>query len=161
MNLRIARSAGRSAAALSDRPLIRMLDANFNRALEGCRVIEDALRLGSRSASARGFDPRFSKLRNIRHRLSFLRSRFGLRRLAAARNVQDDPGSFRKALWERRYRSCHSMLAANLQRVKESLRVIEEVSRALPAGRLFADAKQLRFQAYALEENILAGRKWR
>ena len=140
--------------------MVRMLDANFNRALEGCRVIEDALRLGKRFGG-RAWDPRFSRLRTLRHRLSVLRTRFGIRRLVESRDVHADPGSFRKALWERRYRSYHSMLAANIQRLKESLRVIEEVGRALPVRRLFADAKDLRFQAYALEENILSGRKSR
>lgn len=148
----------RSARRESE-PLIRLLDANFNRALEGCRVIEDALRLGSRAKASR--DGRFFRLKSMRHRLSFLRSRFGIRRLISARNVYEDPGAFRQDILERRYRSYHSMLAANLQRLKESLRVIEEVSRVVPSGRLGADAKRLRFQAYVLEEHILSGRKLR
>lgn len=145
-----------SAAPADSRPLLRILDANFNRALEGCRVIEDVLRLGNGHAPR---DNRYYRLKTFRHRLSFLRSRVGIRRLIGARRVLTDPGAFRPDALERRYRSYHSMLAANLQRVKESLRVIEEVGRVMPAVRLSADAKRLRFQAYLLEETILSGRK--
>lgn len=152
------RSAPYPQPWLAQRPLFRILDANFNRALEGCRVIEDALRLND----SRGLrTDRFFRLKQIRHRISFLRSRFGIRRLVGARNVYGDPGAFRADHLEKRYRSYHAMLAANLQRLKESLRVIEEVSRAIPSGRLFSDAKRLRFQAYALEGNILSDRKKR
>ncbi|MBI4178760.1 hypothetical protein HY522_04940 [bacterium] len=134
------------------RPLLRILDANFNRALEGCRVIEDALRLGREGARGRYF-----RVKIFRHRLSFLRSRFGIRRLLAGRRVLQDPGAFRRDVLERRYPSTHAMLAANLQRVKESLRVIEEVGRTVPdSGPLAGGAKRLRFQAYGLEESILS-----
>ena len=122
-------------------------------------MIEDALRLGGRRSSAG--DSRFYRLKSIRHRISFLRSRFGLRRLVSARDIYADPGAFRPHALEKRYRSYHSMIAANLQRLKESLRVIEEVSRALPVARGFSDAKRLRFMTYALEEHILLGRKSR
>lgn len=143
-------------------PLVRMLDANFNRALEGCRVVEDAIRLGRpASAESSPAPARYQNLKHIRHRLSFLRSRFGLRRLVGARSVANDPGAFRRDPLEKKYRTYHSMIAANLQRVKEALRVIEEVGRMLPDGRLAGDAKRLRFQAYELEEHILLGRKTR
>jgi len=131
-----------------------MLDANFNRALEGCRVVEDALRLG-RSRRQRSD---FSQLKSLRHRISALRTRVGLRRLADARDVFGDPGAFRRDGLEGSYRSYHAMLAANLQRLKESLRVIEEVGRSMTKGNLAGDAKRLRFQAYALEGLILSGR---
>lgn len=136
--------------------MVRILDANFNRAIEGCRVIEDTLRLSSRRPDQTQTE--FFRLKTIRHRLSYLRARFGVRRLVKARCVAADPGAFRAHKEERRYRTYFSMIVANIQRVKESLRVIEEVSRAVPAsGRLFEDAKRLRFQAYQLEENILSG----
>lgn len=122
-------------------------------------MIEDVLRLGPEARG--GYDRRFYRLKSLRHRLSFLRSKVGVRRLVGARNIWEDPGAFRVDREEKRYRSYHSMLVANLQRLKESLRVIEEVSRALPAGQVTADVKRLRFQAYALEENILSGRKRR
>lgn len=135
-----------------------MLDANFNRALEGCRVIEDALRLGGRQMSP--MDSRFFRVKTFRHRLSFLRSRFGIRRMLAARDVMRDAGAFRRDALEKRHASYYSLLVANLQRIKESLRVIEEVSRAVPAAANLSDtAKRLRFQAYTLEENVLSGRK--
>lgn len=142
----------------SGAPLVRILDVNFNRALEGCRVVEDVLRLSGEGE--RKVRERYHQLKVLRHRLSFLRDRFGIRRLVEARDVECDPGAYHKHPEEQAYRSRHSMLAANLQRVKESLRVIEEVGRAMPqSGSLSADAKNLRFCAYALEENIMTGRK--
>ncbi|OGH56547.1 MAG: hypothetical protein A3G34_08885 [Candidatus Lindowbacteria bacterium RIFCSPLOWO2_12_FULL_62_27] len=149
------------------RPILRILDANFNRALEGCRVVEDVLRLGGprNGTAARGPSPvsgvRHVDLKVLRHRISFLRSKFGLRRLVGARDVESDPGAFLADAQEKRYPSYHALLAANLQRLKESLRVIEEVGRTLPARRLFEDAKRLRFQAYALEEKIISATKKR
>ncbi len=136
--------------------LVRVLDANFNRAIEGCRVIEDTLRLSSRRPAQSQSE--FFELKTIRHRLSYLRARFGVRRLVKARCVAVDPGAYRKHREERRYRTHFAMLVANLQRVKESLRVIEEVGRAVPAsGRLFENAKRLRFRTYELEEHLLGG----
>jgi thiamine-phosphate pyrophosphorylase len=131
-----------------DRPsLLRLMDANANRALEGARVCEDLGRLALSSPAA------FRRLRAIRHGIAAAMRRLPVSRLelVSARASGTDPG--------RRARpgavaGAEQLLLINFQRVKEALRVLEECSRAA-APRSTAAFQRLRFQTYDAERELL------
>ena len=127
--------------------LLRMLDANANRALEGLRVCEDVVRfhLGT---------PRlFHQIRALRHGVAAALARLPVRptELVQARNSARDPGRSAPAS---AVPSLERLLLINFQRAKEALRVLEEAARLL-APRQTAAFQRLRFRAYEVEREAL------
>ena len=102
--------------------ILRVLDANINRAREGLRVSEDVARLGF------GMRRPFARLRALRHRLNAAVRKLPVTQteLARARDSVRDPGRRAPAS---AVRSAEHVLLINLQRTKEALRVLEEASR--------------------------------
>jgi len=131
----------------SRRAVVRILDANVNRAREGLRVCEDLARFSLGS-------PRHVRaLRTLRHRLSAQVTRLPVDsvELVRARNSQHDTGRrFRAAS----AKSLEHLLLINLQRTKEAVRVLEESSRLI-APRLTPAFQRLRFQTYDAERRLL------
>ncbi|HVO32971.1 MAG TPA: hypothetical protein VMU17_03590 [Elusimicrobiota bacterium] len=126
----------------------RLLDANFNRAREGLRVLEDSARFVMRQPAAA------RRLRELRHELDVL-ARIHYRRLLANRDVRGDCGRANPATT---YTSGLSdLLAANFKRCEEALRVIEEYSRLL-APRARPTAQAIRFGVYHLEKRLCGAR---
>lgn len=126
---------------------LRILDVNFNRAQEGLRVCEDVVRFHIESIRS------YRKLRAVRHKLASLRGAFSVTasELINTRRSHSDIG--RKALSSPES-SLERLLIINFQRVKESLRVLEEVSRII-AHRRCAAFQELRFRTYDIEREIL------
>ena len=127
--------------------LLRMLDANANRALEGLRVCEDVARfhLGT---------PRvFRQIRALRHGVAAAIARLPARpaELVRARNSRRDPG---RAAPSSSVPSLEQLLLINFQRAKEALRVLEETARLL-APRQTAAFQRLRFRTYEVEREAL------
>lgn len=125
----------------------RVVDANYNRAKEGLRVCEDVCRFvrDDKKATAR-----FKKLR---HDLTQAVAVFGLKDMAAARDIVRDVG--RKTIAaESRRNGISDIFYANVQRVKESLRVLEEFAKLKDAGAA-SNLKKLRYTVYAIEKNAL------
>ena len=123
-----------------NRSVLRIVDANLNRALEGLRAAEDVLRFWCNDRRIVG------RLRRTRHALGALYA--GSRRtLLAARDSVRDAGRRNP---ERRYRDVTQMLAANFRRAEESLRVLEETAK-LANPRLVGALKRLRYTVYDLE----------
>ena len=129
------------------RQLVRVLDANINRAQEALRVCEDVVRLGLSSSGP------FRRLRALRHALGDAVRRLPVSPLERlhARDTLRDPG--------RRARpasvaSLEQLLLINFQRTKEALRVLEESSR-LVAPRYVTSFQQLRFRTYDVERSLL------
>jgi thiamine-phosphate pyrophosphorylase len=132
---------------MNRRAVLRLVDANVNRALEGNRVCEDLVRFGLEA-------PRlYRRLRGLRHAIADAARRLPVSsaELAGSRNSRADAG--RKAP-SARMRSTEHSLVANLQRVKEALRCLEESSRLL-APRHAARFQRLRFLTYDLERELL------
>lgn len=132
-----------------DRRLLRILDANLNRAREGLRVCEDVVRFGYD-------DPALSlRLKRLRHGVTTAGRRLPVpwRALLAARGVARDVGRRTGHLMPPRGRGVPALFLANSQRAKEALRVLEEGCRLIApsAGRAFA---RLRFRLYALEAAV-------
>lgn len=134
------------------RILYRMIDANMNRLREGLRVCEDLLRFSGTSL------PAVRAIRRIRKTLNQNSLNAFLLRTMRARNIRRDPGSgVSPAAWPERMsrNGVRDLMAANLQRSKESARVLEEAFRALN-DRRWTCFKEIRFLLYAAEQKILS-----
>ena len=131
----------------AQRPLLRALDANTNRAREGLRVCEDLVRF------VIGSERDFRQLRSLRHGLNRAMRRLPVtaRQLVAARDSVRDPGRRARGA---PVQSVEHLLLLNLQRTKEALRVVEECSRVLcpPAASVF---QTLRFRTYDVERDLV------
>lgn len=133
--------------ARAQRALLRLIDANANRALEGVRVCEEIVRFHFESPRT------FRQLRALRH--------------AIARAVRQLPASPRELVGSRESRrdigrrvfgspvtSLEEILLINFQRAKEALRTLEECARLL-APRQTPAFQLLRFRTYEVERDAL------
>ena len=123
----------------------RIIDANITRAKEGLRVCEEITRfiLDSRSLTA--------ALKNIRHTIDSLsRSLAQNKNLLKARESRKDIG---KNIYinELKRRGVKDIFFANCQRVKESIRVMEEFSK-LKNKATALKFKNLRYALYEIEK---------
>lgn len=132
------------------RSIYRILDANLNRAREGLRVCEDIARFALDS------DPLSKELKVLRHGItSGLRSMpSGMKELLEARDSDDDVGKGSNKASEMRRTDAADIFMANIQRVKESLRVLEEFSKIVDR-RLAMRFRRLRFRAYGIEKKTV------
>lgn len=125
----------------------RIIDANFNRAKEGLRVCEDVCRF---ILDAKG-PTRVYK--NSRHQLTKIIGELSISKIICSRDIADDVGR-KSTVTEFRRNGHMDIFYANSQRVKESIRVLEEFTK-LRNGRLAEDLKKLRYKVYAVEKKII------
>lgn len=122
----------------------RILDANLDRAREGLRVLEDWCRFGLNH-------PDFTeKLKHWRQSLA----QWHTAELRQARDTPGDPGTTLTHPHEAVRENLTQVLQANFCRVQEALRSLEEFSK-LDRPELAAACKQMRYQIYALESQVL------
>lgn len=127
----------------------RIIDANINRAKEGLRVCEEVLRF---IVCDRVLTARF---KDLRHRLDRIIG--DLRadpRLLDGRESRLDVGRRIPNQDELRREGWREVFYANLQRVKESVRVLEEFSK-LDNTRRALSLKETRYIVYELEKKAL------
>lgn len=124
--------------------VLRLLDANLNRAREGLRVLEDTARFVWRDSLL------YHAFRNSRHALARI-TKTAYPQLISARDTKTDAG--RKMLEEKRT-ELKDLVRANLRRSQEALRVLEEYGKIFSNGSQ-AKFKSLRFQIYELEKKVL------
>lgn len=131
----------------NDKKFDRIIDANFNRAKEGLRVCEDVCRfILDAKNSTRTY-------KTIRHQLTKIIGVLKIPELVCARNINRDVG--RKSTHvEFKRNGVMDIFYANSQRVKESIRVLEEFTK-LRNKRLAENLKKLRYKVYALEKKII------
>ncbi len=129
--------------------IYRILDANLNRAREGLRVCEDVTRFTLNSEALS------KELKALRHGIaSGMRSMpSGTKRLLEARDPEGDVGKGSKRASEMKRTDAADIFMANIQRVKESLRVLEEFSKVINA-RLAIRFRRLRFKTYDIEKKV-------
>jgi len=128
--------------------IFRIMDANFNRAKEGLRVCEDVCRffLDNKSVTR--------QFKDIRHELTTIFSQSVLKQIIASRDVARDVGRPSSGLeFKRKWMS--DAFYANVQRVKESIRVLEEVMKLMNV-RSAEKLKNIRYKVYALERKVVA-----
>ena len=128
--------------------ILRIVDANINRLIEGLRVVEDILRFYYQNKIL------FGKIRMLRHNLARLSFEvWNRKKLVSCRRSREDIGRILNNL-EKKRKNIEEVVYFNLQRAKESLRVLEELSKlkdAESSGRF----KKMRFKLYELEKQIL------
>ena len=134
---------------MTRRQILRILDANLNRSREGLRVCEEIARFVLEM-------PALTRdLKAARHGVSGCLKNLpgGFSELLASRNTHEDVGRAPSELRSQRHHAL-DLFAANAERSKESLRVLEETSKLLDAA-LAAKFKKIRFQVYAIEKRAL------
>lgn len=128
--------------------ICRILDANLDRAREGLRIIEEWCRFGLNSAQMSG------ECKQMRQELA----RWHSEDLRASRDTPGDPGTELTHPREEERASIQQLLQANLCRVEEALRVLEEYGKLYNPD-MGAAFKQMRYRVYTLESNLLAYRR--
>ena len=125
--------------------IFRALDANLNRSREGLRVIEDYFRFVSEENSMR------NSIRRIRHSLKAISSDKKLiKSFIENRDSKNDQGKHLDSL-EAKRKDVFDVVYANFQRVKESLRVMEELLKIADKSKV-ETAKKIRYRVYAVEK---------
>jgi thiamine-phosphate pyrophosphorylase len=125
----------------------RILDVNLNRLDESLKLIEDITRFHIERKEA------LSQTRKIRRDFLHLKCSLPLSAIIGSRQSHKDPGRKKKFDITSK-RSYTDLLLANLSRAKESSRTIEEVLKTIEP-RLSNSAKNIRFQIYDLEKDIV------
>jgi hypothetical protein len=125
----------------------RIIDANINRAKEGMRVCEEIARfiLENRSLT--------SGLKILRHKLDCLAR--GVKPQAELLKGRDSARDTGRRIYanELKRSGIGDIFFANMQRVKESVRVLEEFSK-LTNIRPAVAFKEIRYEIYELEKKI-------
>ncbi|MDP8211883.1 MAG: thiamine-phosphate pyrophosphorylase [Candidatus Zapsychrus exili] len=132
---------------VDNKKLYRIVDANFNRAKEGLRVCEDICRFL--------LDEKYltRELKNLRHKLTDVILSFNFKEIIQSRNIEGDIGTGSSAS-EFKRKEIADIFYANTQRVKESIRVLEEFTKLLNKNKA-QDLKALRYKFYALEKKAI------
>ncbi len=123
----------------------RILDANLDRAREGLRIIEEWCRFGLNHSQWA------EDCKQMRQELA----RWHSLEIRLARDTPGDPGTALSHPREEHRSSLEQVLQANICRVQEALRVLEEYSKLYKPG-MGEAFKQLRYQVYSLESNLLS-----
>jgi len=129
---------------------LRILDANLNRAREAMRVLEEHVRLVREDAAL------CQKLKQMRHRLAKIAECFGSQALLSVRDIRADVGTDISTETERQRNDSAHVARAAAKRLTESLRCVEEYGKIINAAAAM-QVQQLRYDAYALEQDIFTG----
>jgi len=133
-----------------DTGVYRIIDANLNRVMEGIRVSEDIVRFSADNVSLT------RKLKDLRHdvfnAIKSLRNAH-LDELVSSRNTSSDVGT-KSTDSEKKRDNLTDLFLANMQRGKESLRVLEEVLKLFNTE-LSQKFKEFRFRLYEIEKQAV------
>ncbi|MDA0727966.1 MAG: thiamine phosphate synthase, partial [Cyanobacteria bacterium] len=124
--------------------VLRLLDANLDRAREGLRVIEDWCRFGLDRADL------VARSKDMRQRLGRLHDE----RYKRARDAAGDVATGMAHPAQREREQPQAVVAANCGRVQEALRVLEEFGRGVD-DRLAEEAAAVRYALYDLEVDVM------
>lgn len=130
--------------------LLQIIDANLNRTREGLRVCEDIARFALQNKNAT------KSLKAIRHGATdlVLKSKnISLTRLLAERDTASDKTKFMD-FTSKSGTDISDIFMSNIQRVKESLRVLEECFKILDQ-KISRGYRKLRFDTYEIEQKAL------
>ncbi len=132
----------------------RILDASANRAREALRVVEDYCRFV--------LDDRYlsGELKQMRHRLTAILSEALVGSLLESRDTPGDVGTTLTTAQEQHRYSLSAVVQANLKRLEEALRSLEEYGK-LSDPALGGALKGLRYRAYILEGAVILGARAR
>ncbi len=125
--------------------IFRILDANLDRAREGLRIVEEWCRFGLDNAELA------ATCKEMRQTLAQWHSE----EFRAARDTPNDVGTDLSHPNEENRSDLTHLLRANICRIEEALRVIEEYSKLYNA-QMAQSCKQMRYQVYTLESQLFA-----
>jgi len=131
---------------LHDQGAARIIDANLNRLKEGLRVCEEIARfiLNHRQLTF--------EFKSLRHKVDSAAGKlFSRTGLLLKRQSLNDVGSGGNSAGELRRGDISDVFCANIQRAKESARVLEEFSKLLNIKAALS-FKQLRYEIYEIEK---------
>ena len=126
----------------------RILDANFDRAREGLRIIEEWCRFALNDAAMA------NECKQMRQELGMWHTP----EIRSARDTARDVGTALSHPREEQRTGIEQLLQANLCRVQEALRVLEEYGK-LYSPTVSSGCKQMRYKVYTLESNLLTYRR--
>ncbi|MFA5351094.1 MAG: thiamine-phosphate pyrophosphorylase [Candidatus Omnitrophota bacterium] len=136
----------KSSGISRNNSIYRIVDANLNRVKEGLRVCEEITRF---ILDNHKFTAGFKK---ARHEIDgIIKKIYPAPELLKVRNSNSDVGR-RNSRGELKRAGCKDIFWANIQRVKESLRVLEEFSKLLDI-KVALRFKQLRYKVYEIEKD--------
>ncbi|MBF2051035.1 MAG: thiamine phosphate synthase [Elainella sp. C42_A2020_010] len=123
--------------------VLRILDANLDRAREGLRIIEEWCRFGLNQAQFT------EECKQLRQELG----QWHREEIRSARDTPNDPGTELTHPNEQQRANITELLRSNFCRTQEALRVLEEY------GKLYSEpmataCKQMRYRVYTLESNL-------
>jgi thiamine-phosphate pyrophosphorylase len=125
-------------------PLYRILDANLDRAREGLRVVEEWCRFGLDDVALVELCKQLRQTLGQWHHSDF----------RLARDTPGDVGTELTHAHEEARSDVPAVLQANLCRVQEALRALEEYGKIYDPA-MGAACKQMRYQVYTLESKLL------
>jgi len=130
--------------------IYRLIDANLNRLKEGLRVVEDILRfiaddkkLTAQTKKIRHAITEYIKESGFSQRLSILKER----------QIIEDVGK-KSTSTELKRKNIADIFLANAQRVKESVRVLEEFFKLFDR-KISLNFKKLRYRIYHIEKEAI------
>ncbi len=132
-----------------ERKLYRILDANFNRAREALRTMEEFCRFVLDS------QPLAGRAKQMRHRLCAQIAELDAQKLLAERDSAADVGRDLQIADPQHRKTLSDCFTAAAKRASEALRVLSEMAQ-IENPAVAAAFEQLRFQTYTLEKDIAA-----
>lgn len=129
--------------------IYRVIDANFNRALEGIRVCEDFCRFIINNEE-------ISKLlKGARHQVKEAVKSMLTDKTIGARDVSNDKTKFFDEKQELKRESLSQIIQSNIHRATEAIRSIEEYSKYLKSSSEQNTFQKVRFLLYEIEQQII------
>ena len=125
----------------------RIIDANFNRAREAIRVVEDYCRFALNNAELS------SRAKELRHKLSGAIARLDAGKMLAGRDTAGDVGIGQRPEGVMERRELKDSVTAAFKRWPEALRVLAEVLR-VDEGAIAEEIEKLRYAGYVLEKDV-------
>jgi thiamine-phosphate pyrophosphorylase len=125
--------------------ILRILDANLDRSREGLRIVEEWCRFGLNDSSMA------NECKHLRQELATWHTP----EMRLARDTSGDVGTELSHPGEETRQDLNHLLQANLCRVQEALRVIEEYGK-LYQPQMSTASKQMRYRVYSLETSLLS-----
>jgi thiamine-phosphate pyrophosphorylase len=135
------------AITLFDPAVIRILDANLNRAREAMRVMEEYARFVLNDGGLS------QGIKDLRHRLAAACAQSYLANVVALRDSAGDVGAMQVGAGEYSRTSAGDVVVVAGKRLSEALRVLEEYGKTIDAG-WAAQIERLRYLGYDLEKRL-------
>ncbi|MBL8830094.1 MAG: thiamine phosphate synthase [Planctomycetaceae bacterium] len=145
--VQVPRDAATQSTESEQLAVYRLLDAAANRAREGLRVIEDYVRFALDDALLT------REWKQLRHDLTAVLGQFAMPERLAARDTLADVGTRISTASEQSRPDIAAVVAANMARLQESLRSLEEYAKTV-APSAAATLEQLRYRSYTLQRSL-------